>query len=241
MLHNLLIVLLFVGSSFAVPKPQQDARIPIEIPIEDPLLIEYLELIFDDPEDTSTGMISASNVKLIGLSALGGEANPQLGVGQLKLNLDIRLTFADLQEGNYYTNATFVDAAGETLAFSGEGDVRGLLHELRVVADANITSLIFTSITGLDLDIVFDHATVFAGGLNFNGEPVNWEELNENFKEVFDTTWAANKLTITETIRVALSNLVRDCSLIDLIGIISGGSTDCLNTGDGKSKLKLRL
>jgi len=217
-----------------------DSKFPILPLIDDPLYIADGELQLDTLPIPATGSLSICSGVVNGLSTLSSDITTSPG-GIGAVNFAVKLGISTVDISGYYTADAAITLGENELTLEGGGSLWAALTAGNLTVGGRLAYLGGPPrIPELTIDIGFD--TVEANVENFalNGGIIDWEEFNSGFKQLFDLLWGYIKVETTETIRTTVNNIIKDCTIVELIGIINGTvSPDCLNLGAPEGLMEL--
>jgi len=209
---------------------QDNAKAPVLPELEDPFPIENAELDLGslDVEGLS-GLIALRDGEATGTSFIVDDL-------AIAITIPARIT--------YKLNARTLRAVGqyevtdvnlEGLHFHGAGRLDAEIVNPFGQAIVRVTINLITNrfvVNSVDLDVAFDDVKGEAEGLLFNGEPVDWEAVNEDAQAYWDDFWATNEGEIEASVKALLVELLKDCKITDLIA----GNFDCIALPPPESK-----
>jgi len=209
-----------IAQHMASEMKAKDTRSPVLPELDDPLEVENaeLELAGLDVEGLS-GLVAFRDGQITGLSTVVDDL--QIGL-TIPARITYKLVTGSLQaRGQYEAN---VEAVNETHVntFIGAGFAEGRVEkpdfEIEVRIVVNLITNRFT-VSSVDIKkLQFDEVEGIAEGLLYNGEPVDWEAVNQDAKEFFDDFFRENEVAIEAAVKQLLADLLKDCKITDLIG-----------------------
>jgi len=204
------------SGSIIVPELDIDEDKP-PVP-QDPLFIPNTTVVLK--EETLNGTYSLRNGVVVGLSTMEHHIVYNALFQRLSLNMSlkhVRLT-GDYEIINGKANLPEV---GEH-AFSGSGPLNASAAGVKASATLNVRLNLTTgyvSIDKLKFNLTFDSADIVAENLIVDGEPVNWEFINQMIKPMFDALVPDAQELITEKVQEKINWLLEGCTLKDLVDI----------------------
>lgn len=209
-----------LATHMAAEMKAKDIRAPVLPEFDDPLLVENAELDLAglDVEGLS-GMVAFRDGQVTGLSTVVDDL-------QIGLTIPARLTYkiftGTLQaRGQYEADVTSVNET-HTNTFVGAGFAEGRVERPEAEVEVRIVVNLITNrftVSSVDIKKVqFEEVEGIAEGLLYNGEPVDWEAVNADAKEFFDTFFRENEAEIEAAVKQLLADLLKDCKITDLIG-----------------------
>jgi len=217
----------------------KNARAPVLPPFDDPLEVENAELDLAGLDlEGITGFVALRDGEVTGLSSIVD--NLAIAV-TIPARLTYTLTGQVFRARGVYEANVDIDNEEGVAKFEGAGNLDAEVDGFKLTAIVRIVvNLITNRFTVSSAEIPrleFDSVKGEAEGLTFNGEPVDWEAVNEDAKQFFDEFWGENQGTIEISVRDLLRELLKDCKITDLVA----GDFSCIALPESKLGTSTRL
>jgi hypothetical protein len=205
---------------------------PIITPPDDPLFLDPANLTLN--LDIISGDFFLKEGTIEGLGGLKDDLAFVITLPPIKLNYTLNISAVSFH-GDYGADL-FLDLTQfgyPTTPITGDGEFFANVSGVWVDVDVLIGVPFGQNkvvIRELHLNFGFENINLYFENALLYGEPIDyWDDINKGLKAVFTYAWADNREEIQESLRVVLNDVVKDCTIADIIGIIGGGDASCLN------------
>jgi len=113
--------------------------------------------------------------------------------------------------GDYNLDATINPAEDESTSVSGNGPFTATVNNLNLLMDAKLDVGLLSgkvSIASLDLQVSYDSISINAEGFSLNDETVDWDSVNSELNENFESVWSQYQEPLTTAITEGLNEVL---------------------------------
>jgi len=216
-----------------------NARIPVLPPGPDPIPLKPDPLDFSFDNELFSGHISVRGAAIEGLSEFTDDLSTKIALLPPKVFVGYNLKVPKLSVNGEYDSEVTVDYSKlwlplPKITYKGNGEFR--LNALNAFVDVGAAAAVKLGTTKLEFKDVltnlgFEAVDIYFENAQIDGAYVEgWEEFNEFVHFTFHVFWQPVQEWLQENITLVLNELFKDCTILQLIAMITGGGDfSCLN------------